>query len=206
MVRRIRFAALFAVFLLAGLVGAGTAVSNSSGAPATAAKDGCNCHGPLASDASVVLLAPTQYVGLMTYDLKVTVTGPMALPSPVGQNVGGFALLVTAGTLKGGSGVRAEGDFATHTTSGNDQRSWDVKWTAPSGDAEVSVFAAANAVNGDGQQVQDRWNKAVAIIKPAPGANTTSPAATGSSDETPFLSIVGVGAALVLVALVRRRV
>ena len=86
---------------------------------------------------------------------------------------------------------------ATQTAFGNDQRSWQITWTAPSENTQDITFTAhGNSVDGDGQNTDDEWNKAEETLAGvAPPAGDSDP--KDSSEETP-----GFGIALTMLAIV----
>ncbi|MCJ2555484.1 MAG: Ig-like domain-containing protein, partial [Candidatus Thermoplasmatota archaeon] len=127
----------------------------------------------------------------MVYVITVTVTGG---PDPgIGGNnaEGGFNLNVSAGTLApmpGPPRVEVAGSQAWHTAQGNDQRSWDIEWTAPPvGLGDVNFTVAAIAVDGDGSALGDAWVVRTYIIPetgpvPPPTVDLTYP--DGGEDLT----------------------
>lgn len=183
---RLASALPLAVLLLAALT---TAISLteafSGGLPPSdgAQKRGCTCHCATAdTDVTTALDGlPAEYEPGKAYDLTVSFSGGDTFDLPTETNEGGFALEVTHGTLATkddktkvdtiGGGTK----FATHTTAGNSQASWPLKWTAPgAGAGEVTFYLATNNVNGDGQNgngaCTDNWNKIEKKVreKPAP--------------------------------------
>lgn len=104
------------------------------------------------------------------YDVVISVecTSSDCVESPTPDNLGGFNMEVTGGTFPsdGESHYQNEGTVndggsahATHTGSGNDQRSWTVKWRSPGQEnGSVRLYAVANWVNGDGSYgPADHW-------------------------------------------------
>ncbi|MCK4456108.1 MAG: Ig-like domain-containing protein [Thermoplasmata archaeon] len=126
--------------------------------------DGCTCHSalPTTPPAQVDITGlPVQYTPDMVYVITVTVSeGPP--PGSGGNNAeGGFNLNVSAGTLApmpGPPRVQVAGSQATHTAQGNDQRAWDIEWTAPPvGMGDVNFTVAAVSVDGDASTLGDTW-------------------------------------------------
>jgi hypothetical protein len=84
----------------------------------------------------------------------------------------------------------------THTEFGNDQRTWQVNWTAPADNTtDITFTAHGNAVNGDGSaSSDDKWNKVVVTLDGvAPPAADSDP----NDGQTP-----GFGIALTILTLV----
>ncbi|HLE48378.1 MAG TPA: hypothetical protein VI818_08785, partial [Candidatus Thermoplasmatota archaeon] len=90
----------------------------------------------------------------------------------------------------------------TQTSAGNDVRAWTFQWVAPSVSGKNATFTYwANAVNGDTTTQNDQWAKGgLLIVPPKAGANATTNATTGPSEDTPFVSGWVAAAALVFVA------
>lgn len=161
---------------------------------------------------------PEAYEPGRNYTLVVAIEGGRD-PLPNADNAGGFNLLVSAGRLYAVNEtvqVRAEGNTsgreATHTTAGNDQRSWEVAWVAPAnGSEEVTIWLAVNAVNGNGfADALDQWNTASFTVAPGQTNGTGADGEIGEpipDDQeqvpgwTALVAVVAVGAA----ALVARR-
>jgi hypothetical protein len=139
---------------------------------------GCTCHNPTpAAEVTVTLTGyPTEYDPDTKYTLTITITGG---PAPTGVNQGGFNLKVSAGTLAvptGANDIQIIGGEATHTSAGNDQRSWDIEWTAPGeGTGDVTFTFAGNSVNGDGTNSGDKWNKGSSTIPEKVPDDTAKP-------------------------------
>ena len=205
------------VFVLIASMFAWTASSNSAGAPQNAADGGCTCHN--AQPDTTVQLGlegfPDAYAANTTYDITISATGgPVPVPA-ASQNMGGFALKVSAGLLLGDDGITITGGkFATHSAATNDQRAWALQWVSPdTATGPVTVAVAVNSVNGDGANAGgfDRWNKATVTIAPASGGGGASTGPTGSmasttaGDGTPALPLVFVGTSVGLVAVLLRR-
>jgi len=160
---------------------------------------GCICHGEgvQSSDAEVTMEGlPDNWEIGETYDLFINLTGPES----TGINDGGFNLQVSSGTLSSQlNDVQIEDDQATHTSEGNDQRSWVVQWTAPSKDDSTTFNLLANAVNGDGSAGQgDHWVKTVSIV--SSNGTTDSTGDDFFISESGIIAIaIGFGCALVFI-------
>jgi hypothetical protein len=188
----------------------------SAGAPGTSADGGCTCHGAASTAATVALSGLDDVQGRVlpgdVLNLTLTVTGPAPLPAGLAMNTGGFAIKASHGdfSTKGIPTLQLlDAQTLTHTSQGNDQRSWSFAWTAPipaPADHNVTFWYAGNAVNGDGGASSDAWAKAVKVLRMSPGANNaTAPTPTLEGKATPGLSAALAGAALLAGALVRAR-
>jgi hypothetical protein len=189
--------------IVASLIVAWGAHANSAGAPANAAVSGCTCHANQPSNDVEVSLGglPEAYEAGTDYALTVMVDGPA--PLPIGQNQGGFQVIVDRGTLMPtGQDAQALNESAvTHNSAGNDQRQWSLTWSAPTGSeasAPATFWVAGNAVNGDTTTQGDQWNRAVMQV-PAAGANGTTP--TGNQTEPADGGIPGPALAAVLASV-----
>ncbi|HWG90658.1 MAG TPA: choice-of-anchor V domain-containing protein [Candidatus Thermoplasmatota archaeon] len=169
------------VSLLAVLALALDAASRSSGITGVSTS-GCTCHAGSPSSLVTPSLTglPEEWTPGESYDLTVSFSGgPGHVPNPGRSATGGFNLAASAGTLSNapsGGAVQLSGGQATHTSTGNDQSSWVVRWIAPSapfGDGNVQFTLAVNSVNGDGTNSGDAWNS-LAVTLPGPG-DTTPP-------------------------------
>ncbi|MED5159080.1 MAG: choice-of-anchor V domain-containing protein, partial [Candidatus Thermoplasmatota archaeon] len=130
---------------------------------------GCNCHGTEASPSVTASISglPEAYNASETYTVTVSFTGG---PSVDGNaNLGGFNLWASAGTLANvDSSAQLWGPSeASHTTEGNDQRSWVLEWTAPDSGSEVKFILHTNSVNGnegDSGSSGDMWDRAQVTV------------------------------------------
>ncbi len=125
-----------------------------------AAGNGCTCHGAQSEGVipSLTIANSEAIVEGNTYTLEVSFTGG---PTASGVNSGGFLVNVDSGSFAApDANVIADGDEATHSTEGNDQRSWQIEWTA--GSSDVTEFTLrTNSVNGDSSATDDDdWNMA----------------------------------------------
>lgn len=127
----------------------------SSTGRADRAVAGCGaatCHGGNAAVTPLLGDLPETYMPGESYVLRVSVEGAGA-PLPIAGNEGGFALATTDGALAvvpGDGTVQIVAGNATHSTSGTNQREWQVVWAAPpASGGEVLFYLAVNAVNGD---------------------------------------------------------
>ena len=155
---------------------------------------GCTCHTQSGSTTANVTLSglPSQYTAGASSTLTVT------LSNGISGSTGGFSLEADKGTLSTGTGtgvkVNAAQDSATHTSSGNTQRSWTVDWTAPpsgSGSATLSVAGlTANNMNGNSG---DRWAtasyqilEAGAVANAAPSVSNVILGPNGATTSSPL--------------------
>ena len=154
---------------------------------------GCTCHSGSATEEVVITLdgVPDNYTAGETLTLTITITGG---PEASGENHGGFNLDASAGTLTpfDNTSHLMDGEM-THTEFGNDQRTWQMNWTAPADNTtDITFTAHGNAVNGDGSaNSDDKWNKVVVTL-----AGDTPEGGGTTDDETP-----GFGIALTILTL-----
>ena len=126
---------------------------------------GCTCHGDgTVSDAAIVTVegVPLNWSHGESYTVYVNLTGPESS----GLNTGGFNLRSSTGTL-GSTDMFTQilDGEATHTSEGNDERSWTIQWNAPSKGTVVTFTTHGNAVNGDGIAGSgDHWTKETTSI------------------------------------------
>ena len=164
---------------------------------------GCVCHSGSATEGVVVTLdgVPDNYSAGESFTFTITITGG---PAQGVENYGGFNLVASAGTLApfDNTSQLMDGEM-THTEFGNDQRTWQVNWTAPADNTRDITFTThGNAVNGDGSaSSDDKWNKVVMTLKgePTEGGGTTD-------DETPGLTLLATLAIVSLAGLAATRV
>jgi heme/copper-type cytochrome/quinol oxidase subunit 1 len=122
--------------------------------------DGCTCHDRFASEEVEISLngLPESFIAGEEYVLEISIIGG---PEEGGENSGGFNMRVDIGTLSTlDNSVQISDGEATHTESGNDQRTWDIQWSAPDSDSQWASFVViGNSVDGDGINDQDdSWN------------------------------------------------
>ncbi len=162
---------VLAVLSVAMLI-APAAVSYPTGVNGVA-QTGCNCHGAVANSdvAPSISGLPDQYNYSEEYEIVVSFTGGPA--NAANSNQGGFNLWVSDGELAPiDATAQAYGaNEASHTEAGNDQTSWTLTWTAPSGDRNVEFILHVNSVNGNedgnnGGSSGDLWNKLSAKVSP----------------------------------------
>ena len=137
---------------------------------------GCTCHSQSGTPAATVTLTgqPSQYTAGASSTLTVTVSNGISGTS------GGFSLEVDKGSLSTGTGlgvqVNSAQNSATHTSSGNTQRSWTVDWTAPpTGSGDVTLSIAGLTANNDNGKTGDRWAIASYQVSEAGGIPNTAP-------------------------------
>ncbi len=151
---------LVSLTLLFVPTGAGYSPGMDGGLSTASAGSGCLCHGAQAEDVvpSLTMANSEAIVEGETYILEVSFTGG---PTEAGDNSGGFLVNADFGTFSApDANVIVDGDEATHSTEGNDQRSWQIEWTA--GSSDVTEFTLrTNSVNGDNSATDDDdWNMA----------------------------------------------
>jgi hypothetical protein len=159
---------------------------------------GCTCHSGSVTEGVVVTLdgVPNNYSAGEDFTFTITITGG---PDQGVENYGGFNLVASAGTLApfDNTSQLMDGEM-THTEFGNDQRTWQVNWTAPEDNTtDITFTAHGNAVNGDGSaSSDDQWNKVEATLAgaapPAGGGGTTDDETPGFGIALTMLTLVGV--------------
>ena len=137
---------------------------------------GCTCHSQSGTPAATVTLTgqPSQYTAGASSTLTVTVSNGISGTS------GGFSLEVDKGSLSIGTGlgvqVNSAQNSATHTSSGNAQRSWTVDWTAPPiGSGDVTLSIAGLTADSNNANSGDRWSIASYQVSEAGGIPNTAP-------------------------------
>ncbi len=138
-----------------------TLVAEPEGIGGNTVKNGCVCHGAIDADVTVTLTGlPDKFKAGQTYNISISISGG---PDATGENIGGFNLVANIGNLSATDEnvqLLSDGDL-THTTLGNDLRSWQVQWTAPETDtADVTFTILGNSVDGNNESSGDSWNTA----------------------------------------------
>ena len=142
---------------------------------------GCTCHSQSGTPAANVSLAgqPNQYTAGVTSTLTITVNNGITSSS------GGFSLEVDKGSLSTGSGtgtkVNATQDSATHSSTGNSQRSWNVDWTAPvTGSGIVTLSVAGLTADNNNGNSGDRWDTASYQISEVVTVSNSAPSVSNA--------------------------
>lgn len=148
--------------------------------------DGCVCHGASSEETNVTLLGlPDVYNSSQTYNLTLTIESSLEANDPQG----GFRILISHGEITGDV-QELEGGY-THSSSNNNQRTWEFNWTAPESDAELATFIThGNAVNGNGAASGDEWNSNSYAI---PGPNYEGEIVTPTTEASPSSRQLAVG-------------
>ena len=124
------------------------------------ADNGCTCHGGYSNATQTHIHGmPASFESNISYNLTLTVESDTAPTADSAQ--GGFRLRVSDGTVNfhNLSRVQFLDEGWTHTEAGNQYRSWNLSWTAPSDNStSVDFVLHANAVNGNGNSAGDLWN------------------------------------------------
>lgn len=126
------------------------------------ANDGCLCHGAKSSQSSIIIDGIEQnWIANKTYNMSIIINSSIEVSADEGARLGGFRLLVSAGVIAfedENSAQLIEGGY-THTSLGNQYRSWNFSWTAPSSnDSVVDFVVHGNAVDSNQQSSGDAWN------------------------------------------------
>ena len=170
------------------------------------ANNGCICHGASDSTTEVILHnLPNNWTANSTYNLSIEIIGESSDNS--GENFGGFRLLFSHGELVGGDDVQSMDDGMTHTSDGNDQRTWDVQWISPEDDRKIAhITLHGNAVNGDGSTTGDAWSSWETDLW---GVNATEADVPDKPDAMVFIAlgvvIIGLGFAYHFVAVAPKK-
>lgn len=156
--------AIISIFIVAGLILLLTpAESRSGGISYTDSEDGCFCHSNSESSAVSITISgfSDNFTANEVYDLEISFAGGPDVSSE-SNNQGGFSISSSLGTLSSVDGTTQimEDGSLTHTEEGNNLRSWNFSWTAPSDDSKKVTFRfSVNSVNGDGEPNDfDKWN------------------------------------------------
>ena len=148
--------------------------------------NGCVCHGASTEETKVNLFGlPDVYNSSQTYNLTLTIESTVEANDPQG----GFRILISHGEITGDVQELEEG--YTHSSSNNNQRTWEFNWTAPESDAELVTFIAhGNAVNGNGASSGDEWNSNSYAV---PGPNYEGEVVTPITDDSVSSRQLAVG-------------
>ena len=188
-------------FFIIFTVLAPTTMSYPIGITGEAVEHGCLCHGGgIASDSVSIEVTgfPEKWEASVKYEISITTLSSV---SEDGSALGGFNLHVDAGSLSVlDDAVHVVDGEATHTESGNMDRTWTVIWTAPSSYArDISYRVYANTVDGDGTaDSDDAWSVLTGLMKGPPSDD--SPGAGEPSLMPPFL--LGLAASLIIVHII----
>ena len=159
---------LFALAVLSypgeALSGGGTGITGASKRGCTDMATGCHRTNADPSITYSVSGVPEKYKPGESYPITIALGG---MANTGVDRQGGFALSVSGGKLSVPEGAHdiqvTESGEATHTAKGNNQRQWNLKWTAPE-KGDIYFYGAVNAVNGNGANDQgDRWNTFVTV-------------------------------------------
>ena len=161
--------------------------------------NGCVCHGAYSEETKVILSGlPNVYNSTQTYDLTLTIESSLEANDPQG----GFRILISHGEITGDVQELEEG--YTHSSSNNNQRTWEFNWTAPESDAELVTFIVyGNAVNGNGAASGDEWNSnSYAVPGPNYEGEIVTPTTKDSiSPRQLAVGVIGIIAVLSLTAM-----
>ncbi len=199
---RMKFSGILAAFVILSLVGLSLTQVSARPTGISNVQFGCTCHSGSATEGVVITLdgVPDNYAAGETMTLTITITGG---PDAGGENHGGFNLDASAGTLApfDNTSQLMDGEM-THTEFGNDQRTWQVNWTAPADNTtDITFTAHGNAVNGDGSaSSDDKWNKVVVTL-----AGETPEGGGTTDDETPGFTLIATLAIVCLAGIATKK-
>ena len=156
-----RFSGLSVFLCLAMVVALGSpSIQSAPTGIGSLADHGCTCHGGYSNTTLPTILGlPEEFESNATYSLTLSVAAYSGQHSESAQ--GGFRLLISNGSveIQNQSRVQFLDGGWTHTESGNQYRSWNITWTAPSDNTTTVDFVLhGNAVNGNGNSEGDMWN------------------------------------------------
>lgn len=119
---------------------------------------GAGCHGANATATTTVTWEPTTVlVGPNTLlPLGLTVAS-----SDASKVEGGLNVSASGGTLSAGTNTKVSGGEITHPSPqifSSGAVTFNLNWKAPAVDGTYTLFAAGNAVNGNGFSSGDAWN------------------------------------------------
>ena len=175
----VKLNSLIFLLILSGLTY--TAIAWSAGKTGQT-QDGCTCHGSANSSTKVTL---TSGSGSFTFDPGSTTTFTVAIDnssmSKAGMNVGVKSTETggsNIGTLTAGSGTKIESGEVTHNgeqslNSGKFDFTFD--WKAPATHGEYWIRGVANAVNDNGGDSGDQWNRFTTQKITVAGVTVTAP-------------------------------
>ena len=156
--------------------------------------NGCVCHGAYSEETKVNLSGlPDVYNSTQSYNLTLTIESSLEANGPQG----GFRILISHGEITGDAQELEEG--YTHSSSNNNQRTWELIWTAPESDAELVTFITyGNAVNGNGAASGDEWNSNSYAV---PGPNYEGEIVTPITEDSISSRQLAVGAIGIIAVL-----
>ncbi len=126
------------------------------------AGDGCICHGSQDTSTELILVGlPSQFESNTSYNFTLEVRSSKVSVSE-GEEAGGFRLEIFGGDIQFNENLghvqKLENGW-THTTSGNQVRSWNFTYISPEDNSTYTdLTIIANAVNGNDQSTGDAWN------------------------------------------------
>ena len=124
------------------------------------ADNGCTCHGGYSNATQPNITGmPASFESNVSYNITLNVESETE--PTTGSAQGGFRFQVSDGAVNvhNASRVQFMDEGWTHTEAGNQYRSWNLSWTAPSDNSTTVDFVLhVNAVNGNGNSDGDMWN------------------------------------------------
>ena len=163
---------------------------------------GCLCHGGKSSEVTITVQGfPDIYNASERYNITFSINASLERAEEDSGLMGGFRLLIDGGQVEFEDDAQYLENGWTHTTSSNEQRSWNLSWTSPQQDNElVSVSLFVNAVNGGDASSGDKWGLVeLAIV----GPNWTGELPDSSSQQelTTLEIAIAIGAVSILLGL-----
>lgn len=159
-----------------------TALAHSAGMTGQT-QAGCTCHSSTPNTNTKVTLSSGSgsYIFEPSSKTTFTVTVENSSKSKAGMNVGVKTSETSGnnvGTLSAGNGTKIQSGEVTHngaqTLSGG-KFSFTFDWTAPSTHGEYWIRGVSNAVNGNGNNTGDEWNRFTTQKIVVAGVTVTAP-------------------------------
>ena len=170
---------LFFLLFLSGLTYTAFAWSNGKTGQT---QDGCTCHGSANSATKVTL---TSGSGLFTVEPGSTTKFTVAIDNSSMVNAGlnvGVKTTATGGSdvgsLTAGTGTKIENGEVTHNgeqSLNSGKFDFTFEWKAPAAHGEYWIRGAANAVNNNGDDSGDQWNRFTTQKIIVAGVTVTAP-------------------------------
>ncbi|MBT4058815.1 MAG: hypothetical protein HOE69_00705 [Euryarchaeota archaeon] len=193
--------------LCLSLYAGSAAIAESNGISGGGVDSGCACHGGGTADSGVTVtltgLPDGEYVPGDAYTLTLTIVGG---PDAAGTNSGGFNLRASDGILSPtDDNTQIENGELTHTTTGNDQRSWTFNWVAPQF-GSVTFTGYGNSVDGDGSNgATDLWNGVSTTVEGPPVTGDPVGFSVDKGEPLNLIPYISLGFIVMLVAVVLQR-
>lgn len=159
--------------------------SSSNGAPISGSCTGCHSGSILSSDDVFIEITDTASSPVTAFQAGQTYLIDFG-SNATSINKAGFALSATGGIFARrtttDNTINITSGFVTHTTAGNTNAEWAVRWTAPqTTTAPITFTLFFNEANGDGGTGGDKIYREQLVLAPS--------TATGLSNENNLLAL-----------------